>query len=111
MNEIEKINKRVSNYETKEIIIKHKSEDFKNKKILTFGTFDLFHIGHKKIIDHALDIAVNERNLIIAVSSDSWNKLKGKESIENEQTRIDNLKRIYPNSNVILEDHKTPIKK
>lgn len=50
----------------------------KNKKrVITYGTFDLFHEGHVKILKRAKELG-NE--LIVAVSTDDFNKLKGKES-------------------------------
>lgn len=93
---------------TKEIETKTKSKDFKGKKIITFGTFDLFHNGHSKIINHALRIAGKPENLIIAVSSDKWNKLKNKESFQSQKERMNLVKKQYPKSKVILEDHENP---
>lgn len=45
------------------------------KRIITFGTFDLFHIGHLKILERAREMG---DYLIVGVSSDelNWNKKK-----------------------------------
>ncbi|MFT8897698.1 MAG: adenylyltransferase/cytidyltransferase family protein [Acetobacter sp.] len=46
--------------------------------VLTYGTFDLFHIGHVRLLQRAS--ALGER-LYVGVSSDAFNALKGKNSI------------------------------
>jgi len=48
------------------------------RTILTYGTFDLFHIGHLRILERAR--ALGDR-LVVAVSTDSFNALKGKKSV------------------------------
>lgn len=45
------------------------------KKVITYGTFDLFHIGHLNILKRARDLG---DYLIVAVSTDEFNALKGK---------------------------------
>ena len=45
------------------------------KTIITYGTFDLFHIGHVNLLKRAR--ALGDR-LIVAVSTDEFNALKGK---------------------------------
>lgn len=61
-NELEKILKEIEEIKTKEILSKQKASNFQNGIVMTFGTFDAFHIGHKKIIDHALNISGDEKN-------------------------------------------------
>ncbi len=65
----EQIIKSAMNVETKQLD-KASLDDFKDKNVMTFGTFDLFHIGHQKIIEHCLEICGEESRLFIAVSSD-----------------------------------------
>lgn len=48
------------------------------KTILTYGTFDLFHYGHLRILKRAKKLG---DELIVGVSSDEFNKLKNKKSI------------------------------
>ncbi|WP_225049588.1 glycerol-3-phosphate cytidylyltransferase [Priestia megaterium] len=47
------------------------------KKIITYGTFDLLHYGHINLLKKAKDLG---QYLIVAVSTDEFNKLKGKSS-------------------------------
>ena len=45
------------------------------KRILTYGTFDLLHYGHIRILERAKALG---DYLIVAVSSDEFNAIKGK---------------------------------
>ena len=45
------------------------------KTILTYGTFDMFHIGHLKLLQRLSELG---DELIVAVSSDEFNQLKNK---------------------------------
>jgi glycerol-3-phosphate cytidylyltransferase len=48
------------------------------KTILTYGTFDMFHIGHLKLLKRLSTLG---DKLIVAVSSDEFNEVKGKKTI------------------------------
>lgn len=48
------------------------------KKVLTYGTFDLFHLGHLRILERAKSLG---DYLIVAISSDEFNKVKGKKCV------------------------------
>ena len=41
--------------------------------VITYGTFDLFHIGHLRILQRARALAGREGRLIVAVSTDRFN--------------------------------------
>jgi len=44
--------------------------------VITYGTFDLFHYGHLKILERAKQLG---DYLIVAVSTDEFNRVKNKE--------------------------------
>lgn len=48
------------------------------KTVITYGTFDLFHIGHLKLLQRIKNLG---DRLIVAVSTDEFNALKGKRTI------------------------------
>lgn len=50
----------------------------KEKTILTYGTFDMFHIGHLKLLQRLKKLG---DKLIVAVSTDEFNAVKGKKTI------------------------------
>ena len=48
------------------------------KTIITYGTFDLFHVGHLRLLERLKGMA---DELIVAVSTDEFNALKGKKTL------------------------------
>lgn len=48
------------------------------KKIITYGTFDLLHTGHINLLKRAKDLG---DYLIVGLSSDEFNLVKGKKSV------------------------------
>lgn len=55
------------------------------KKVLTYGTFDLFHIGHLNLLKRAKALG---DYLIVAVSSDTFNEIKGKKCVIPDYERM-----------------------
>lgn len=69
----------VNNYD---IIILENGENM--KKILTYGTFDLLHIGHINILKRAKELG---DYLVVAVSTDEFNAIKNKKSYYSYEDR------------------------
>lgn len=47
--------------------------------VITYGTFDLFHLGHLRLLQRAASLG---DRLAVGVSTDEFNKIKGKECIQ-----------------------------
>ncbi len=47
------------------------------RTVITYGTFDLFHVGHVHILRRSLELG---DRLIVGISSDAFNQTKGKKS-------------------------------
>ncbi len=54
------------------------------KRILTYGTFDLLHYGHINILKRAKELG---DYLVVALSTDEFNAIKGKKAYHNYETR------------------------
>ena len=54
------------------------------KRVLTYGTYDLVHYGHIRLLKRAKALG---DYLIVAVSTDEFNELKGKKAYHNFETR------------------------
>lgn len=55
------------------------------KTVITYGTFDMFHIGHLNLIKRLKKLGTE---LIVAVSTDEFNNLKGKKTLIPYQQRV-----------------------
>lgn len=53
--------------------------------VVTYGTFDLFHIGHLRLLERAA--ALGDR-LVVGVSTDEFTREKGKTSIQPYEERV-----------------------
>ncbi|MBJ6137357.1 MULTISPECIES: adenylyltransferase/cytidyltransferase family protein [Marinobacter] len=49
-----------------------------SKTVITYGTFDMFHIGHLKLLRRLSEMG---DKVIVAVSTDEFNELKGKKTL------------------------------
>ena len=47
------------------------------KTVITYGTFDLFHVGHVRLLKRLSELG---DRLVVGISSDEFNELKGKKS-------------------------------
>jgi len=70
------------------------------KKVITYGTYDLFHYGHLKILERAKKFG---DYLIVAVSTDEFNAIKGKKCIYPYKHRAEIVEAIKYVDEVILE--------
>ncbi|MEA2098831.1 MAG: glycerol-3-phosphate cytidylyltransferase [Campylobacterota bacterium] len=73
-----------------------------NKTVLTYGTFDMFHIGHLELLKRLSKLG---DKLIVAVSSDEFNEIKGKKTIIPYEQRASIVEAIQYVDMVIPEHH------
>lgn len=69
---------------------------------ITYGTFDLFHIGHVRLLN-SIKHKVGADKLIVAVSTEEFNTLKGKKSQFSFQERLEIVSSLRAVDEVILE--------
>ena len=72
------------------------------KRILTYGTFDLLHYGHIRLLKRAKALG---DYLIVALSTDDFNNLKGKKAYHDFKTRKEMLESIRYVDLVIPENN------
>lgn len=61
------------------------------KRILTYGTYDLLHYGHIRLLKRAKELG---DYLIVALSTDEFNAIKGKKAYHDYATRKEMLEAI-----------------
>jgi len=71
------------------------------KVVITYGTFDLFHIGHLRLLQRAKQFG---DFLIVAVSTDEFNAIKGKSAVIPYEQRVEIVKNIKGVDLVIPEE-------
>jgi glycerol-3-phosphate cytidylyltransferase len=76
-------------------------KELMNKRVITYGTFDLFHIGHLNLLQRLKSLGTE---LVVAVSTDEFNSLKGKKTIIPFEHRVEIVKNIKCVDNVIAEN-------
>ena len=74
----------------------------KYKRAITYGTYDLFHIGHLRLLKRIANLA---EELYVAVSSDEFNALKGKKCIVPFEYRKEIVESLRMVTKVIREDN------
>ena len=72
------------------------------KRILTYGTYDLLHYGHIRLLQRAKALG---DYLIVALSTDEFNEIKGKKAYHNYETRKKMLEAIRYVDLVIPEEN------
>jgi glycerol-3-phosphate cytidylyltransferase len=73
----------------------------KIKTIITYGTFDLLHYGHIEILRRARQLG---GELIVGLSTDSFNKVKDKKCVFSYEKRRQMLESIKYVDHIIPED-------
>ena len=72
------------------------------KRVLTYGTFDLFHIGHIRLLERARSLG---DSLVVGLSTDEFNLKKGKKSVFGYSERFAILSAIRHVDKIIPEDN------
>jgi glycerol-3-phosphate cytidylyltransferase len=73
-----------------------------SKRVITYGTFDMFHVGHLELLKRLKSYG---DELIVAVSTDEFNEIKGKKTIIPYQQRAQIVEAIRYVDRVIPEKH------
>jgi glycerol-3-phosphate cytidylyltransferase len=72
------------------------------KRVLTYGTFDLFHIGHIRLLERARALG---DSLVVGLSTDEFNLKKGKKSVFAYSERFAILSAVRHVDKIIPEDN------
>ena len=71
-------------------------------KVITYGTFDLFHEGHYRLLQRAKALG---DYLIVGVTTEVYDKARGKLNVvDSLMTRIENVKKTGFADEVIIEE-------
>lgn len=73
------------------------------KKVITYGTYDLFHQGHYNLLKRAKELG---DYLIVGVTSDYFDKSRGKFNVRDSlMTRIENVKATGFADEIVVEEY------
>ncbi|GGN03976.1 glycerol-3-phosphate cytidylyltransferase [Terrabacter tumescens] len=73
-----------------------------NRTVITFGTFDVFHVGHVRVLQRAAELG---DRLVVGVSADALNVAKkGRAPIFNEAERLEIISALKVVDEVFLEE-------
>jgi glycerol-3-phosphate cytidylyltransferase len=71
-------------------------------RVITFGTFDVFHVGHLRILERARRFG---DHLVVGVSTDALNiAKKGRQPYYNQEERLEIIKGLSCVDEVFLEE-------
>jgi len=72
------------------------------RTVITFGTFDVFHVGHLRVIQRARDLG---DRLVVGVSADALNlRKKDRLPVFSEDERMEIIAALKPVDEVFLEE-------
>lgn len=73
------------------------------KKVITYGTYDLFHYGHQRLLERAKALG---DYLIVGVTADDFDKARGKINVEQSlMERIELVKKTGLADEIIVEEY------
>ncbi len=73
------------------------------KKVITYGSFDLFHEGHYQILKRAKELG---DHLTVGVTTEHYDQMRGKLNLVDPiMTRIENVRKTGFADAIIVEDH------
>ena len=72
------------------------------RRVLTYGTYDLLHYGHIRLLKRAKAMG---DYLVVAISTDEFNAIKGKKAYHNYETRKEMLEAVRYVDLVIPENN------
>lgn len=73
------------------------------KKVITYGTFDMFHQGHYNLLKHAKELG---DYLIVGITTEQYDLARGKLNVVDPLIkRIDNVRATGFADEIIVEDH------
>jgi len=83
----------------------NKMDTVQKNIIITFGTYDMLHIGHINILTHAAQMKGPEGQLIVGISSDALNVCKKqRHAIFNQDDRVHIVSHVKGVDTVFLEE-------
>lgn len=75
------------------------------RKVITYGTFDLFHEGHRRLLERAKALG---DYLIVGVTTEQYDIQRGKMNVvDSLMRRIDNVRSCGYADEIIVEDHES----
>lgn len=72
-------------------------------KVITYGTYDLLHYGHIRLLERAKSLG---DYLIVAVTADDFDKVRGKINVQQSLTeRIEAVRKTGLADEIIVEEY------
>jgi len=73
-----------------------------NRTVITFGTFDVFHVGHVRVLQRAAELG---DRLVVGVSADALNVAKkGRPPVFNQDERLEIISALKVVDEVFVEE-------